>query len=206
MINSVYENWKNKVIGDAEMAVYFFLYYHQQKYPNIKLQRALESDESYAAILNRFVFKKVKFKAVEALKRWSSGEWKFKLVDSILLPKDVLYYQSLGIRPVTIKVQDSLEPILHKADCLEFFIHDLEHGYMFFHDEKLRQMQLKFFKEIHSRLDLEVWTKYNQSERFQYRFNYLISDMNTHLEHYKSYLYAMIEPSDRIYFEDIFKD
>ncbi len=205
MINELYKDWQCKRVTDIEMAVFFFLYFYEKKYPNIKLRKSLESGEDFKLSLDRFVFKKIKFKAIVALKKWRDGEWAFKLEPRILLPKEILYYQAQGIRPVTLKIQDTFEPILHKDDCLEFFVHDLEHGYMFFHDDELKKMQLKFFKGIYENIDLRVWAKYSHDKRFQYRFNYLISDMNTHLEHYKSYLYAMLEPSDRKYFETIFE-
>ncbi len=204
MIESRFNEWKNGNLNDASMASYFFIYYHLKKYPNKKLERAFAESEDASKLLHQFVFKKVRSKATDALKNWCLGEWDFKLVNTILTPNEVLSWQSQGIRPVTMKIQQDFQPILHKDDCLEFFIHDLEHGYMFFHDEELKKMQLRFFKEIEETFKLDFWNKYLGDKRFEYRLHYLISDMNTHLEHYKSYLYAMIEAEDQKYFDHIF--
>lgn len=205
MIESKLNEWKNGNIDDASMAASFFIYYHLKKYPNRKIERTFAETENVSTLLHQFVFKKVRSKALEALKKWCLGEWDFKLVTTILTPYEVLSSQAQGIRPVTMKIQKEFQPILHKEDCLEFFIHDLEHGYMFFHDEELKLMQLKFFKEIKKSFTLDFWNKYNGDKRFEYRLHYLISDMNTHLEHYKSYLYAMIEPEDQKYVDYIFE-
>lgn len=205
MIRSLYSDWKEVRITDAQMAASFFIFYHLKKYPNKKLQRAFENSTNAIELLDQFVFKKVRSKAIVALKKWCLGQWEFKLVSSILSPYEVLDFQALGIRPVTMKFQENFNPILHKEDCLEFFIHDLEHGYMFFHNEELKIMQLKFFGAMKETLRLGFWNKYLGDQRFEYRLHYLISDMNTHLEHYKSYLYAMIEVEDRKHFQHIFE-
>lgn len=196
--------WKSGELSDAYMAAYFFIHYHQKKYPNKKLMRAIDQSIDVQVILNQFVFKKVRPKALIALKKWLSGEWDFKLVTKILTPYEVLAYQANGVRPVTMKIQNEFSPILHKEDCLEFFIHDLEHGYMFFFDEELKTMQLDFFKNIEASFETKIWDKYLGDSRFEERLFYLISDMNTHKEHYRSYLYAMIEPCDIPKFEKIF--
>lgn len=205
MIENRFKEWKEGKLDDASMAASFFIYYHLKKYPNKKLERAFLQTRNASELLNQFVFKKVRSKALEALIKWCKGEWEFKLVSAILTPFEVLSWQAQGVRPVTIKIQHEFQPILHKEDCLEFFVHDLEHGYMFFHDDELKKMQLKFFSEIKETFKLDFWNKYLGDERFEYRLHYLISDMNTHLEHYKSYLYAMVETEDQKYFDHIFE-
>ncbi len=198
------DRWKSGLCRDADMACIFFLYYHAKKYPNRKLSLALDSSEDFPALLQQFVFKKVKSKALSALKKWCAGEWNLKLVTKILNPLEVLDYQAQGIRPVTLKLQDELSPILHKDDCLEFFLHDLEHGYMFFFDESLKQMQLQFFAKVKASLNSDLWHGYRGDEKFEQRLHYLISDMNTHKEHYRSYLNAMIAKEDEEKFSYLF--
>lgn len=205
-INSYFDKWQLGEISDAEMAVRFFLYYHNEKYPNKKLNRALKENVSLDVILNSFVFKKVKEKAMIALRKWFRGEWSLKLVSKVLTPYEVLALQAQGVRPVTIKIQKELTPIMHKDDCLEFFIHDLEHGYMFFFDENLKRMQIKFFRNVEASFKTSIWDKYLEDTNFEERLFYLISDMNTHQEHYRSYLHAMLRPSDIVNFEFLFSD
>lgn len=205
-LNSYFQSWQSGRISDAEMAVRFFLFNHEAKYPNKKLKQALVDQVELESVLNHFVFKKVKAKALIALKKWFAGEWNFKLVSKILSPYEVLALQAQGIRPVTIKLQENFAPILHKEDCLEFFIHDLEHGHMFFFDEELKTMQINFFRNVEASFSTRIWDKYLGDKSFEERLFYLISDMNTHEEHYRSYLHAMLEPQDIPEFEFIFKE
>lgn len=195
-IEEKFKCWQMGKLTDGDMAAHFFLYYHELKYPNKKLKEALLNLEKPSDLLDKFVFKKVKSKALVALKKWCRGEWNLKLISTIPSPYEVLHYQALGIRPVTIKLQDELESILHKDDCLEFFLHDLEHAYMFFYDEDLKKMQTKFFKSVEKSLETDLWNSYLQDKEFKERFYYLISDMNTHEEHYRHYLNSMLNASD----------
>lgn len=178
--------------NEAEFAVEFFVKNHLKKYPSIRLERFLAEGNSYGDALYTFRFKKIKEKAIIALKRWYEGEWNFALVDRVLTPYEVLNYQAKGIRPVSLIPQEIFSEIIHKEDCLEFFVHDLEHGYMFFHDENLKNMQIQFFKNVQASLETDLWKNIIKDKKQKERFYYLISDMNTHLEHYKAYLFAMI--------------
>lgn len=188
--------WNKNEMEDASMAIAFFLFYHEKKYPNKKLKMALEDEKDFSSLLEKFVFKKVRPKALTTLIKWHKGEWDLKLLNRILTPYEILSYQAQGIRPVTIKFQKEFSPILHKEDCLEFFLHDLEHAYMFFYDDELKKMQIEFFRKIEESLKTDLWAPYLSKEDFKERFHYLISDMNTHKEHYRQFLNSMLMPSD----------
>lgn len=203
-LDSYYKYWQLGEISDAEMAVRFFLFYHQEKYPNKKLKQDLIANKDLGLVLDSYVFKKVKEKALVALKKWYAGQWQLKLLSRILSPYEVLSLQAKGIRPVTIKLQSTFTPILHKDDCLEFFLHDLEHGHMFFFDSELKEMQIEFFKNVEASFETDVWDKYLGDKQFEERLFYLISDMNTHKEHYRYYLHSMLDPVDIPKFEFIF--
>jgi len=191
-----YGFWRSGELSDAIMATRFFIYYHLNKYPNKKIQSAFDSGLAEDVILSSYVFKKVRPKVISALLNWLNRRWEVKLFDRILSPYEVLDLQASGIRPVTMKLQDTLSPILHKDDCLEFLVHDLEHAYMFFHNDELKFMQIDFFNNIKKSLEMKFWDKYLDRPEFRERFYYLISDMNTHREHYKAYLLSMLDPSD----------
>lgn len=204
-IDTVYQSWKCGQVEDSSMGLTFFLYYHQLKYPNANLRSAIEKKEIELSLLKKFQFKKVKAKALIALQNWCEGHWKFVLLDKIPTPYEVLRYQCQGVRPVTIKIQSELAPILNRSDCLDFFLHDLEHGYMFFHDEALKTMQMSFFNKVQSSLTSDLWQPYLAKTDFLAQFYYLISDMNTHLQHYRHYLKAHISPEDFDRFEILFE-
>lgn len=192
LFDKKYQAWKSGEIDDAELAVTFFVCTHLKKYPSKNLQKFLASGKSCLEALYQFRFKKIKEKAIFSLKMWAEKKWSFKLVDKVLTPYEVLSLQAKGIRPVSLIPQEIFTEIIHKEDCLEFFVHDLEHGFMFFHNDELMQMQLGFFQNVHESLASDIWSDIIKDKQKKERFFYLISDMNTHLEHYKAYLHAMI--------------
>lgn len=204
IIENIFLKWENKLITDQEMALSFFVYFHQMKYPNKKLNSFLEKGIPSFEILDQFNFKKVKSKAIVSLKKWLHNEWNFILLNYIPTPYQVLEFQSKGIRPVTIKIQKTLKPILNRQDCLEFFLHDLEHGHMFFFDESLKNMQINFFKKINESRQTDFWNKYLCNDEFKEKFNYLISDMNTHKEHYRQFLSAIVPVEEKTNFDFLF--
>jgi hypothetical protein len=214
MISSYYHQWKNQTTvqahliphsADAKMATIFFLCKHQAKYPQKKLADFLADDVNPYDLFDQLVFKKVKKKALIALQHWINLEWPFILTDRILSPYEILAYQAQGIRPVSMILQTEQTPILHKDDALEFFLHDLEHGFQFFYDLELQEMQKLFFKNVFTSLKTDLWKPYLASPKFKKDFYYLISDMNTHLEHYRYFLKAIIPPQDFSHFEQLFK-
>ncbi|TNF32072.1 MAG: hypothetical protein EP319_00435 [Deltaproteobacteria bacterium] len=190
-LNEAFTLWKNAQLDDSNMAVIYFTHRFALDFKNAKLSKALLED-SPRLILEKFQFKKIKGKAIECLKRWHDGEWNLVLSEKIFTPFEVLDYQVQGIRPVTMKMNRFEDPILHRKSSLDFFVHDLEHGYMFFHDENLKNMQIRFFKDIKESLDRGEWNERLKDADFREKFHYLISDMNTHEEHYRAYLQAII--------------
>ncbi|MFG1500972.1 hypothetical protein ABMA70_12260 [Halobacteriovorax sp. XZX-3] len=194
-------------MSQASSALLFFLVNHERKYPNRKLAAAIEAastHEDYLSILKTFNFKKVKGKALNALMHWGNNQWEFELLDYIPSPYEVLKFQAQGIRPVTLIEQENFKPILMREDCLEFFLHDLEHGHMFFHNEELKKMQINFFKKVEDSLERGEWKPYLKCREFKEKFFYLISDMNSHIEHYRHYLNSMLPPKDINKFEYLF--
>lgn len=205
-LNDHYQDWLQEKCSDEQMALAFFIHCHLKKYPNRKLEAQLmQEDVDLKVVFKQFVFKKVKSKALHALKAWVDGLWQFKLITKIISPYEVLRLQAQGIRPVTMKIQDELSPILHKEDSLEFFLHDLEHGYMFFFDKELKIMQLDFFRKVEQSIAENWWSDYLGDKEFEERFHYLISDMNTHQEHYRAYLNSLVKEQDIPKFSKLFE-
>lgn len=194
-----------KGLNGNEYIKYYFILFHCLKYKNYKLLGSINEQNLASFDLTKFQFKKVKGKALIALNKWVRGEWEFVALDYIPTPYEVLEYQARGIRPVTLFVQEKFEAILNREDCLEFFLHDLEHGHMFFFDNNLKEMQIRFFKNVLDTLGSGLWREYLKDENFKKNFYYLISDMNTHEEHYKQFLKATLPtPEDFSKFEIIF--
>lgn len=93
-----------------------------------------------------------------------------------------------------MRLKNREAPILHRENALDFFCHDLEHGYMFFHNPEWTQMQLDFFQKMEKSLQAGEWDELLLDLELKKKLHYAISDMNTHQEHYLAYLKAMIPP------------
>jgi hypothetical protein len=83
-------------------------------------------------------------------------------------------------------------PVLNKPDAFAFFVHDLEHAWKFFHSPSLRDGQREFFTMLEAAFDRGVFTPYCSDAEFVARLHYLMSDMNTHPEHGRQYLRAIL--------------
>lgn len=210
-LQQIKQCWKNQQISDAQMALNFFVITHLEKYPRQALGQYLDNYFDHqlmipleSDVLERFQFKKIKEKALTCLQQWVRGEWPLVLLENIPSAHQVLRLQAQGVRPVTMKVENRSESILHREDALDFFCHDLEHGHMYFYDRELNLSQQRFFQKILVSLEQGVWDEYRRSPEFEKKFVYLISDMNSHPEHYRAYLNSMIEPEKVGHFDYLF--
>ena len=145
-------------------------------------------------ILQRHGFLGVIANVPASLHAWLAGKWSLMLCEHIPGPEEVLRLQARGIRPVTVLCDypRMLRPILNKSDAHAFMIHDLEHAYKFFHDPVLHRAQRRFFSVIGRALYSGVFDDHRCDPVFAARFEYLISDMNTHVMHSLQYLRAIL--------------
>lgn len=150
--------------------------------------------ERLLTILERYQFRGVSANVSTALCRWLHGGWRLELRDDVPSPRDVLRAQARGIRPVTaITAAPRLwQPVLRHADAFAFFVHDLEHAYKFFHSPPLHAGQRAFFAALETALDRGVFARYSGDSMFVEKFHYAMSDMNTHPEHSRQYLRAIL--------------
>jgi hypothetical protein len=145
-------------------------------------------------ILERYQFRGIIANVPTALCQWLRGTWRLELRDEIPTPRDVLRAQAHGVRPVTAitAYPRLLQPVLRHADAFAFFVHDLEHAYKFFHSPALYAGQCTFFAALEAALDRGVFAPYFADSTFVEKFHYAMSDMNTHPEHSRRYLRAIL--------------
>jgi hypothetical protein len=129
-----------------------------------------------------------------ALVQWLRGAWPLVLREDIPPPLEVLRMQASGTRAVTaLTAYPRLRaPVLHKADAYSFFVHDLEHAYKFFFSPELHAGQRAFFARLEASFGHGVFAPYLDDTGFVGRLHYLMSDMNTHPEHSRQYLRAVL--------------
>lgn len=144
--------------------------------------------------LERYQFRGVIGNVPVALVQWLRGAWPLILCEDIPSPLDVLRMQARGTRAVTVLTAwpRAHEPVLNKSDAFAFFRHDLEHAYKFYHSPALYTGQCAFFARLETAFDRGVFVPHFDDAEFVARFHYLMSDMNTHPEHSRQYLRAIL--------------
>lgn len=143
---------------------------------------------------SRYQFTGISVDVSTALCAWLDDRWALDLREDIPLAVEVLASQAMGRRPVTLESRypQMIEPMLHKANAFEFMVHDLEHGYKFFHDKGMHEAQQAFFQEL-SRVVMQGYFDAHCGDPvFAEKFRYLMSDMNTHPQHSGQYLRAIL--------------
>jgi len=142
----------------------------------------------------RYQFRGVTVNVPDALIQWLRGAWPLLLREDIPKPLDVLRMQARGTRAVTVITAwpRAREPVLNESDAFAFFRHDLEHAYKFYHSPALYAGQRGFFTRLEAAYDRGVFATYFDDDEFVTRFHYLMSDMNTHPEHSRQYLRAIL--------------
>jgi hypothetical protein len=129
-----------------------------------------------------------------ALAQWLQSRWPLVLCAHVPLPAEVLDLQVRGLRPVTL-ICDAARarlPVLRKPDAFAFMTHDLEHAYKFFHAPRLHALQRGLFAVLQTAQQRGAFVPYARDAEFRTRFDYLISDMNTHPVHSLQYLRAIL--------------
>lgn len=144
--------------------------------------------------LERYQYRGVIDNVTVALAQWLRGAWPLMLREDVPQPLEMLRMQARGCRAVTALTEYPrlLQPVLNKPDAFAFFLHDLEHAYKFFHSPALRDGQRDFFTMLEDAFDRGVFAPHFRDAEFVGRFHYLMSDMNTHPEHSRQYLRAIL--------------
>lgn len=144
--------------------------------------------------LDRYQFRGVIAGVPVVLAQWLRAAWPLVLREDIPPPWEVLRLQADGTRVVTALTTLSRlrQPVLNKPDAFAFFVHDLEHAWKFFFCPRLYAGQRAFFARLAAACDDGVFAPYLAEREFTARFHYLMSDMNTHPEHSRQYLRAIL--------------
>jgi hypothetical protein len=129
-----------------------------------------------------------------ALAAWLRNEWPLTLYEHIPTPVEVLVMQVEGTRPVTVLSAwpRMLAPVLSKPNAFAFMTHDLEHAWKFFHNPSMHRQQRDFFRLLSDFLENGRFDRYLNDPAFVVKFDYLSSDMNTHVMHASQFLRAIL--------------
>lgn len=207
--------WRSGGLSDAAYAaLYFFTWQigiHGPRFASRKVKSDPRPDaSSWLADFDRSVGNELERMLVDRIERyhffglipnvsvalsaWLRGEWPLLLTERIPTPEEVLEMQVAGRRPITVVADYPrlLRPVLKKANGFAFFVHDLEHAFKFFHDRNIHEGQRKFFGLILEAFRQGLFLPYLGDSVFREKFDYLISDMNTHVVHSFRFLSAIL--------------
>jgi hypothetical protein len=160
----------------------------------LERQRGEELRATLLDSFGRYQYRGVIAAVPVALARWLTGAWPLTLCEAIPTPAEVLRMQVQGTRAVTVlgAYPRMCRPVLAKPNAFAFFLHDLEHAYKFFHDPELHAGQRAFFALLERALAQSTFAPYWADATFVEKFHYLMSDMNTHPNHSRLYLRAIL--------------
>ena len=214
-LTTLVTSWRARKLRDATFAALYFLRWHMQVHGRRFAARRFKHDarpdpahwmnelghaydarldELLIRYLERYQFLGIIPNVNIALSQWLQGNWPLVLCEHVPVPAEVLDLQARGLRPVTLicNVERARQPVLSKPDALAFMTHDLEHAYKFFHAPRLHALQQGFFAALLDAQQRDVFKRYACDVEFRTRFDYLISDMNTHPVHSLQYLRAIL--------------
>ena len=207
--------WRSAEIGDAAYASLYFLYsqilHHDKRFasrkfkqdPRPEASRWLEELERMSGAdlrlrllyyFERYGFLGVIPNVTAALCAWLNEQWPLRLCEHIPTPDEVLHMQVRAMRPVTVLAEGPrlFQPVLNKPNAHAFMVHDLEHAYKFFSDPDIHEGQKRFFSQALSSIESGIFDDYRKDSAFAGKFDYLISDMNTHEMHSRQFLKAIL--------------
>ncbi len=144
--------------------------------------------------LEHYQFRGIADSIPVALVQWLRDAWPLVLCEDVPSPHNILRWQARGMRAVTVLTAypRSRQPVLNKSNAFTFFLHDLEHAYKFFYLPALHAGQCAFFAGLAAALDHGELAPYIVDAGFVEKLHYLMSDMNTHPEHSRQYLRAIL--------------
>lgn len=123
---------------------------------------------------------------------WKAQKIFLHLTEKIPTPLEILKHQTKGERVVTVfwDPEKIGQQITATKNDFQFTLHDLEHAERFLTQD--HQGQINFYQALHQLLLEGHLSDLVKDPAFCEDFNYLMSDMNSHPEHQRQYLNAIL--------------
>ena len=188
-------DWETGEISDSQLAFQIVLLYLERRvkrHPFLRMGKPLPNRNQSKEFLEVVRFYGMPDTVRFALWKWHTGDWDIRLIDYNPSSLEMLESQSQGYRYSTISWDDAMLGSLveGKRDAFEHLLHDLAHAFMFFREDYDFEGQKQFFREM--RLDYPKYASELESNSvFRSKFDYCISDMNSHPAHLSAYWNAI---------------
>lgn len=163
------------------------------RFEKINNHDLLKNNPDFKLILKNYKFSGIKEKAQEALLHILFNDWPIEISPAIFSAQSLLKKQAHGKRVATLLFEDHQRKnnVLGKKNAFYFLLHDLEHAHNFLADSKSYQIQVSTFKFLYH-LYRQQFFDFCETGEMKTRFEYLVSDMNTHWAHTLIYLKSIM--------------
>jgi hypothetical protein len=200
-IRPILSEYTQQKISQATLVALTILEYLKLRHPyhwqGSKLSPPLVSTntESWEEIFSTRALRSVPLSVNRTLLSWKMGLYPLELFFDIPKPHTVLKLQKEGKRCVTMftKKTQMDHYILGERDSLGFILHDLIHADHFFHENQMKIGQIGFYRQMHELMEKKL-LEFKTAETID-RFDYLISDMNSHPVHLWKGFKSLIDAS-----------
>ncbi|MCB1142939.1 MAG: hypothetical protein H7A24_15555 [Leptospiraceae bacterium] len=214
-IEYLYHLYRENKLKDFEFSISFFIMYcvkrnlGRMKNPKGKSQRnsldiPIRIDElihnveetlkgmKVSDLFFQYRFRSIPGSIYSGLENWVDGLNCPILSLEMVSDRNMLNLMSEGKRSVAILIENAIQGnILEKRDAFEFFLHDLAHAHTFFDVKYSYIGQIEFFNLLKSEIDWFEGAS-GRDPVFSKQFHYCLSDMNSHPDHLRSYLRAIL--------------
>ncbi|PJZ83302.1 hypothetical protein [Leptospira harrisiae] len=192
---SLKADWESGRISDSLLSFQLVLLYLERRvkrHPFLRMGKPLPNRNESREFLEIVRFYGMPDTVRFALWKWHIGEWDIRLIDYNPSSLEMLESQSQGYRYSTISWEDALNGTLveGKRDAFEHLLHDLAHAFMFFREDYDFEGQKQFFRKMYSEYS-EYESVLETNSTFRTKFDYCISDMNSHPAHLAAYWNAI---------------
>lgn len=136
-------------------------------------------------------------RAQRAVFWWLMGQYPLLLCEQIPSAYEMLKLQSQGKRVIWLpQTPEQFRHYFHGKDPLQFVIHDLKHADEFFADTPCYTEQVLFYQRVLRLFEEGVFDLLIDADPlFKEEFEYVIADMNSHPQHLKMTLNAIVRHS-----------
>ncbi|TGM77663.1 hypothetical protein EHR01_08640 [Leptospira mtsangambouensis] len=192
---SLKTDWESGHISDSLLSFQLVLLYLERRvkrHPFLRMGKPLPNRNESKEFLEVVRFYGMPDTVRFALWKWHIGEWDIRLIDYNPSSLEMLESQSLGYRYSTISWDDAISGSLveGKRDAFEHLLHDLAHAYMFFRKDYDFEGQKQFFQKMYFEYP-QYESALETNPIFRTKFDYCISDMNSHPAHLSAYWNAI---------------
>ena len=164
----------------------------------IRWPKTICNEISVLEFLNSVKIKSIPDSVFWSLNFVTNNKKLFHITKQAPTPYELLTFQARGQRVLTFDDDYRQWPQLnyHHRDVLSFWLHDLVHAAEFFQNETQMQSQIYFYRWIELLMKSGCFSEFLIDHKNRERFDYLISDMNSHPLHLLKTLRAILDEAD----------